>query len=98
VFLHHLFFLFALLTSTFIRTVEQGGDWDCCNCLPRQLALCLVALPQFKHGGELLIDMLSTAKLLCNNYVVAGPLRAHVQDEQFTTTLDNHANRLYQMI
>ena len=43
-----------------IRLIEEGGDWDRRNRLKVYRGLHLVSIRQFKQGGALFIDALST--------------------------------------
>ena len=45
---------------TSIRFIEKGGDWDRRNRLKVYRGLHLLSIRQFKRGGELLLDALST--------------------------------------
>ena len=40
--------------------IEKGGDWDRRNRLKVYRGLHLLSIRQFKRGGELLLDALST--------------------------------------
>ena len=42
------------------RLIEEGGDWDRRNRLKVYQGLHLLSIRQFKRGGELLLDALST--------------------------------------
>lgn len=42
------------------RLIEEGGDWDRRNRLKVYNGLHLLSIRQFKRGGELLLDALST--------------------------------------
>ena len=42
------------------RLIEEGGDWDRRNRLKVYRGLHLISIRQFKRGGELFIDGLST--------------------------------------
>jgi 26S proteasome regulatory subunit N7 len=42
------------------RLIEEGGDWDRRNRLKVYRGLHLLSIRQFKRGGELLLDALST--------------------------------------
>jgi 26S proteasome regulatory subunit N7 len=42
------------------RLIEKGGDWDRRNRLKVYRGLHLLSIRQFKRGGELLLDALST--------------------------------------
>ncbi len=56
------------------RMVEEGGDWDRRNRLKVYKGLHLLSIRQFKRGGELLLDALSTftaTELLSYNDFVA---------------------------
>ena len=62
--------------SRFISTrlIEKGGDWDRRNRLKVYRGLHLLSIRQFKRGGELLLDALSTftaTELLSYNDFVA---------------------------
>ena len=46
--------------STFHRLIDEGGDWDRRNRLKVYNGLHLLSIRQFKRGGELLLDALST--------------------------------------
>jgi 26S proteasome regulatory subunit N7 len=52
--------LLTLLTNRPNRLIEEGGDWDRRNRLKVYRGLHLVSIRQFKRGGELFIDALST--------------------------------------
>ena len=56
------------------RLIDQGGDWDRRNRLKVYRGLHLLSIRQFKRGGELLLDALSTftaTELISyNNFVV----------------------------
>ena len=71
----HLFLLFQLiLTLLYSRLIEEGGDWDRRNRLKVYNGVHLISIRQFKHGGELLLDVLSTftaTELLSYNDFVA---------------------------
>ena len=57
----HPFLLFSLtLTLYYFRLIEEGGDWDRRNRLKVYNGVQLISIRQFKHGGELLLDVLST--------------------------------------
>lgn len=43
-----------------IRLIDEGGDWDRRNRLKVYQGLHLLTIRDFKKGGELLIDALST--------------------------------------
>jgi len=62
-------------TLTYItRLIEEGGDWDRRNRLKVYQGLHLLSIRQFKRGGELLLDALSTftaSELLKYNDFVA---------------------------
>lgn len=45
---------------TLTRLIEKGGDWDRRNRLKVYRGLHLLSIRQFKRGGELLLDALST--------------------------------------
>lgn len=47
-------------TRRFCRLVEEGGDWDRRNRLKVYEGLHLLSTRQFKQGGELFLDALST--------------------------------------
>jgi len=56
------------------RLIEEGGDWDRRNRLKVYNGVHLISIRQFKHGGELLLDALSTftaTELLSYNDFVA---------------------------
>lgn len=56
------------------RLIDEGGDWDRRNRLKVYNGLYLVSIRQFKRGGELLLDALSTftaTELLSYNDFVA---------------------------
>ena len=56
------------------RLIEEGGDWDRRNRLKVYNGVHLISIRQFKHGGELLLDVLSTftaTELLSYNDFVA---------------------------
>lgn len=42
------------------RLIEKGGDWDRRNRFKVYRGLHLISIRQFKRGGELLLDALST--------------------------------------
>ncbi|EEB88615.1 hypothetical protein MPER_13465, partial [Moniliophthora perniciosa FA553] len=42
------------------KLIEEGGDWDRRNRLKVYQGLHLLSIRQFKRGGELLLDALST--------------------------------------
>lgn len=44
----------------YCRLIEEGGDWDRRNRLKVYRGLHFVSIRQFKRGGELFIDALST--------------------------------------
>lgn len=46
--------------TTLPRLIEKGGDWDRRNRLKVYRGLHLLSIRQFKRGGELLLDALST--------------------------------------
>jgi len=53
----------ALITSNLTKAeelIEQGGDWDRRNRLKVYRGLHLLSVRQFKRGGELFLDALST--------------------------------------
>ena len=52
--------LFHRSLSTLTRLIEKGGDWDRRNRLKVYRGLHLLSIRQFKRGGELLLDALST--------------------------------------
>lgn len=52
--------LFHRSRSTLTRLIEKGGDWDRRNRLKVYRGLHLLSIRQFKRGGELLLDALST--------------------------------------
>ncbi|KAI0934895.1 hypothetical protein AcV5_006589 [Taiwanofungus camphoratus] len=65
----------------FPRLVEQGGDWDRRNRLKVYRGVHLLSIRQFKRGGELLLDALSTftaTELISNNDFVAYTIIANV--------------------
>lgn len=69
-----------LLTLT-QRLVDTGGDWDRRNRLKVYRGLHLLSIRQFKRGGELLLDALSTftaTELLSYNDFVALTTIANV--------------------
>ena len=71
----------AYLTSLFSRLVEKGGDWDRRNRLKVYRGLHLLSIRQFKRGGELLLDALSTftaTELISYNDFVASTIIANV--------------------
>lgn len=45
---------------TLSRFIEEGGDWDRRNRLKVYRGLHMISIRQFKTGGELLLDALST--------------------------------------
>jgi len=45
---------------SFPRLIDEGGDWDRRNRLKVYNGLHLLSIRQFKRGGELLLDALST--------------------------------------
>jgi 26S proteasome regulatory subunit N7 len=49
-----------LFNSLFRRLIDEGGDWDRRNRLKVYNGLHLLSIRQFKRGGELLLDALST--------------------------------------
>lgn len=49
-----------LCLQIYHRLIDEGGDWDRRNRLKVYNALHLVSIRQFKRGGELLLDALST--------------------------------------
>jgi len=52
-----------LVTSNMTKAeklIEEGGDWDRRNRLKVYNGIHLISIRQFKHGGELLLDALST--------------------------------------
>lgn len=56
------------------RFIEEGGDWDRRNRLKVYRGLHLISVRQFKTGGELLLDALSTftaTELIAYNDFVA---------------------------
>lgn len=57
-----MFALFSLSfdPKIFIRLIDEGGDWDRRNRLKVYNGLHLISIRQFKWGGELLLDALST--------------------------------------
>lgn len=58
----------------FFRFIEEGGDWDRRNRLKVYRGLHLISVRQFKTGGELLLDALSTftaTELIAYNDFVA---------------------------
>jgi len=56
----HLLITEKPLIQSFKRLIEEGGDWDRRNRLKVYNALKLLSVRQFKRGGELLLDALST--------------------------------------
>ena len=63
------------------RLVEKGGDWDRRNRLKVYRGLHLLSIRQFKRGGELLLDALSTftaTELISYNDFVASTIIANV--------------------
>ena len=44
------------------RLIGEGGDWDRRNRLKVYTGLHFLSIRQFKHGGELLLDALSTSQ------------------------------------
>jgi 26S proteasome regulatory subunit N7 len=42
------------------RLIDEGGDWDCRNRLKVYTGLHFLSIRQFKRGGELLLNALST--------------------------------------
>jgi len=67
----------TLVTSNMAKAeklIEEGGDWDRRNRLKVYNGVHLISIRQFKHGGELLLDALSTftaTELLSYNDFVA---------------------------
>jgi 26S proteasome regulatory subunit N7 len=67
----------SLITSNMAKAeklIEEGGDWDRRNRLKVYNGVHLISIRQFKHGGELLLDALSTftaTELLSYNDFVA---------------------------
>ena len=62
------------LTVCAYRLVEKGGDWDRRNRLKVYRGLHLLSIRQFKRGGELLFDVLSSfiaTELISYNDLVA---------------------------
>ena len=53
-----MFPVYSYFTPT--RLIEKGGDWDRRNRLKVYRGLHLLSIRQFKRGGELLLDALST--------------------------------------
>lgn len=49
-----------ILIFRLFRLIEEGGDWDRRNRLKVYNGLHLLSIRQFKRGGELLLDALST--------------------------------------
>ena len=47
-------------TVAWTRLIEKGGDWDRRNRLKVYRGLHFLSIRQFKRGGELLLDALST--------------------------------------
>ena len=63
------------------RLVEKGGDWDRRNRLKVYRGLHSLSIRQFKRGGELLLDALSTftaTELISYNDFVASTIIANV--------------------
>ena len=63
------------------RLVEKGGDWDRRNLLKVYRGLHLLSIRQFKRGGELLLDALSTftaTELISYNDFVASTIISNV--------------------
>jgi len=66
-----------LITSNMAKAeklIEEGGDWDRRNRLKVYNGVHHISIRQFKHGGELLLDVLSTftaTELLSYNDFVA---------------------------
>ena len=63
------------------RLVEKGGDWDRRNLLKVYRGLHSLSIRQFKRGGELLLDALSTftaTELISYNDFVASTIIANV--------------------
>ena len=61
--------------------MEKGGDWDRRNRLKVYRGLHLLSIRQFKRGGELLLDALSTftaTELISYNDFVASTIIANV--------------------
>ena len=61
--------------------VEKGGDWDRRNRLKVYRGLHSLSIRQFKRGGELLLDALSTftaTELISYNDFVASTIIANV--------------------
>jgi 26S proteasome regulatory subunit N7 len=54
------FFSIEFYLQSFFRLIDEGGDWDRRNRLKVYNGLYLVSIRQFKRGGELLLDALST--------------------------------------
>lgn len=52
--------LYEIDSYTLYRLIEEGGDWDRRNRLKVYRGLREVSIRQFKSGGELLLDALST--------------------------------------
>jgi hypothetical protein len=55
-----LLFAIEMLLIVLFRLIEEGGDWDRRNRLKVYRGLHLISIRQFKRGGELFIDALST--------------------------------------
>lgn len=51
---------FACRLTTPFRFIEEGGDWDRRNRLKVYRGLHAISIRQFKTGGELLLEALST--------------------------------------
>lgn len=49
-----------LVNSPLRRLIDEGGDWDRRNRLKVYTGLHFLSIRQFKRGGELLLDALST--------------------------------------
>ena len=49
-----------LANLTLDRLIDEGGDWDRRNRLKVYTGLHFLSIRQFKRGGELLLDALST--------------------------------------
>jgi 26S proteasome regulatory subunit N7 len=49
-----------MCSQIYFRLIDEGGDWDRRNRLKVYNGLYLVSIRQFKRGGELLLDALST--------------------------------------
>ncbi|KAI0949819.1 hypothetical protein AcV7_008476 [Taiwanofungus camphoratus] len=75
---------FQMITTNLAKAeelVEQGGDWDRRNRLKVYRGVHLLSIRQFKRGGELLLDALSTftaTELISNNDFVAYTIIANV--------------------